>query len=125
NDLLLLQDNCRATVPQADVNACVIHRLPRLLLTLRTNLNTIYAGLRATGFKGEFVAVTYYATNYRDLVATGAVGAVDGVLTAVTQALGGRVAGGFPAFAAAPAPFAGDTCRAGLLIRLTLDRCDI
>jgi lysophospholipase L1-like esterase len=125
NDLLLLLDRCSATVPPAGVNACITRGLPRLLLTLRTNLRTIYAGLRAAGFKGDLVAVTYYSTNYRDLVATGAVGTVDGVLAGVTRAFGGKVADGFGAFAAAAAPFGGDTCKAGLLIHRTLDMCDI
>jgi len=125
NDLLLLQDSCRTTVPPLAVNACIIHGLPGLLDTLRTNLRTIYAGVRAAGFKGDLVAVTYYSTNYRDPIVTGAVGAVDGVLAAVTRAFGGRVADGFGAFAEAAAPFGGDTCKAGLLIRLAVDRCDI
>jgi hypothetical protein len=124
NDSLLLLDNCTATVPPKDVNACVIQGSPRLLDTLRTNLTTIYAGLRAAGFKGDFVAVTYYSVNYRDLVATGAASAVNGVLTDVTRAFGGKVADGFGAFAAAAAPFGGDTCKAGLLIHVTLDMCD-
>lgn len=125
NDLLLLQESCMATAPAKAVDACVIHGLPRLLGTLRTNLRTVYAGLRAAGFKGDFVAVTYYSTNYRDPVVTGAVGAVDSVLAAVTRAFGGKVADGFRRFAVAAAPFGGDTCKAGLLIHRTLDRCDV
>jgi lysophospholipase L1-like esterase len=125
NDLLLLLNSCRATAPPEGVNACITRGLPRLLVTLRTNLRAIYAGLRAGGFKGEFVAVTYYSANYRDLVVTGAVGAVDVVLAGVTRAFGGKVADGFGAFAAAAAPFGGDTCKAGLLIHLTSTRCDI
>jgi hypothetical protein len=125
NDLSLLQDNCRAKVPPRDVNACIIHGLPSLLVTLRNNLTVIYAGLRAAGFKGEFVAVTYYSANYRDFFATGTVAAVDGLLAGVTRAFGGKVADGFGAFAAGAAPFGGDSCKAGLLIQLTVDRCDI
>lgn len=125
NDLLLLLNRCSAAVPPAGVNACITRGLPRLLRTLRTNLGTIYVALRAAGFKGDFVAVTYYSTNYRDLVATGAVGAVDGVLAGVTRAFGGKVADGFGAFAVVAAPFGGDTCKAGLLIHRTSDVCDI
>jgi lysophospholipase L1-like esterase len=125
NDASLLHDRCRATVPPKGVNACVVRGLPRLLLTLRTNLRMVYAGLRAAGFKGQFVAVTYYSTNYRDRVVTGGVGVLNGVLASVTRAFGGKVADGFGAFAAAAAPFGGDTCKAGLLIHRTLDMCDI
>jgi hypothetical protein len=113
NDLLLLAARCGVTMPPTGANACITRGVPRLLLTLRANLRMIYASLRAAGFKGEFVAVTYYSTNYRDRVVTGAVGAVDVVLADVTRAFGGKVTDGFGAFAAAAAPFGGDTCKQG------------
>src|SRR5665647_210944 len=119
NDLFLLQKEC------GNVNACIIHGLPSLLGALQTNLTTIYSGLRAAGLKGDFVAVTYYSTNYVDPVITGAVGAVDGVLAGVTKAFGGKVADGFGAFEVAAAPSGGDTCAAGLLIRLTTTTFDV
>src|SRR5665647_2610974 len=49
NDLLLLQDGCKAKTPPVNFNACIIQGLPSLLVTLRTNVRTIYAGLRAEG----------------------------------------------------------------------------
>jgi lysophospholipase L1-like esterase len=125
NDLLLLQDGCKAKTPPVNVNACIIQGLPSLLVTLRTNVRTIYAGLRAEGYRGDFVAVTYYSTNYADPIVTGAVAAVDVVLAGVTKAFGGKVADGFGTFAKAAAPYGGDTCAAGLLIRLTTTTCDI
>jgi len=125
NDLLLLQDGCKAKKPPVNVNACIIQGLPSLLVTLRTNVRTIYAGLRAEGYRGDFVAVTYYSTNYRDPIVTGAIAAVDVVLAGVTKAFGGKVADGFGTFAKAAAPYGGDTCAAGLLIRLTTTTCDI
>jgi lysophospholipase L1-like esterase len=123
NDLLLLQDAC--VKAGGDVNACIIQGLPSLLVTLRTNLTTIYAELRAQGYSGDFVAVTYYSTNYADPIVTGAIAAVDKVLADVTGAFGGKVANGFYAFAVAAIPYGGDTCAAGLRIRLTLTTCDI
>ena len=126
NDLILLQQRCMATAPSpAGADACIMQGLPKLLDTLRTNLRTVYTGLRASGFKGDLVAVTYYSTNFRDLLVTGAVRAVNGALADVTRAFGGKVADGFGAFDAAAAPFGGDSCKAGLLIRRTLDMCDI
>ena len=122
NDLLLLQDSC---VNASDVNACIIQGLPSLLVTLRAHLTTIYTGLRAHGYHGDFVAVTYYSTNYADPIVTGAIAAVDVVLGGVTKVFGGKVADGFYAFAVAAAPYGGDTCAAGLLIRLTSSTCDI
>lgn len=123
NDLLLLQEAC--VIAGGDVNSCITNGLGPILLTLRTNLTTIYAGLRAQGYRGDFVAVTYYSTNYRDPIVTGAIAAVDVVLAGVTKVFGGKVADGFGTFAKAAAPYGGDTCAAGLLIRLTLSTCDI
>ena len=108
-----------------NVNACIVQGLPSLLATLRTNVRTIYASLRAKGYRGDFVAVTYYSTNYADPIVTGAIAAVDVVLAGVTKAFGGTVADGFGTFAKAAAPYGGDTCAAGLLIRLTTTTCDI
>ena len=125
NDIGLLHDSCSARMPPMAVNACFIQGLPSLLVTLRNNLTAIYAGLRVAGFTGQFVAVTYYSADYRDLLATGTVAAVDGVLADVTRAFGGTVADGFGAFATAAAPFGGDSCKAGLLIQRTVDTCDI
>jgi lysophospholipase L1-like esterase len=123
NDLLLLQDSC--VNAGGDVNSCITNGLGPILLTLRTNLTTIYAGLRAQGYHGDFVAVTYYSTNYRDPIVTGAIAAVDVVLAGVTKVFGGKVADGFGTFAKAAAPYGGDTCAAGLLIRLTSSTCNI
>jgi hypothetical protein len=125
NDLFRLQDACVATVPPANVNGCIIAGLPGLLSTVQNNIITIYASLRAAGFTGDFVAVTYYSTNYADPIITGAVDALDQVLAGVTLSFGGKVADGFGAFEKAAAPFGGNTCNAGLLIHLTPTTCDV
>lgn len=124
NDLFLLQGACERTAPTA-VDPCVLAGLPALLATVRENVSTVYRDLRAAGFHGQFVAVTYYSTDYRDRVVTGSVAALDGVLARVTRAYGGTVADGFTAFARAAAHDGGDTCAAGLLIHLTPTTCDV
>jgi lysophospholipase L1-like esterase len=124
NDLFRLQATCTATAPQ-NVNGCIIARLPGLLYRLGKNLKTIYSGLRAAGYTGPFVAVTYYSTDYRDPIVTSAVAAVDGVLAGVTRAYSGKVADGFGTFNRAAASSGGDTCAAGLLIHLTPGSCDV
>jgi lysophospholipase L1-like esterase len=123
NDLFLLQDTC--VKAGGNVNGCIQAGLPRLLGRLQTNLKTIYGGLRAAGFKGDFVAVTYYSTDYADPVVTGGVAAVNLVLAGVTQSFGGKVADGFGTFAAVAGFFGGNTCKAGLLIHLTPTTCDV
>ena len=122
NDLFVLQQSC---YPAPDPEACLFAGLPALLTTLSTNLTTIYSGLRTAGFTGDFVVVTYYSPNYADPASTGAIGAVDQVLAGVTTAFGGKVADGFGLFEAATAPFGGDACAAGLLIRLPDMTCDL
>jgi lysophospholipase L1-like esterase len=124
NDLFRLQDYCTTSAPQ-NINGCIIVGLPSLLSTLGKNLNTIYSSLRAAGYRGDFVAVTYYSTNYRDPVVTGAVASVDGVLAGVTKAYRGEVADGFGSFYRAAVGSAGDPCAAGLLIRLPSGSCDV
>ena len=122
NDLFILQESCS---PAPDLGACISAGLPALLTTLSANLVTIYSGLRAAGFTGDFVVVTYYSLNYADPGSTGAIGAVDQVLAGVTTAFGGKVADGFSVFQAATAPFGGDACAAGLLIRFPDMSCDV
>ncbi len=122
NDVFVLQKSCAAA---PDPNACALAGLPAVLGTVGANLAAIYTGLRGAGFTGDFVAVTYYSTNYADAFTTGAVGALDQVLAGVTTAFGGKVADGFGAFQAATAAFGGDSCAAGLLIRLPDNTCDV
>jgi lysophospholipase L1-like esterase len=121
NDLFLLIDSCGGS---ANVR-CIEDGLPGLLDTLSTNLTTIYSGLRAVGFHGELVAVTYYSVNYADLVGTGIIAEINATLAKVTQAFGGTVADGFGEFQHAAAAFGGDSCAAGLLIHLTPTTCDV
>ena len=121
NDLFMLEHTCGG----ASNVSCILAGLPALLTTLQADVTTIYTALRAAGFRGEFVAVSCYSTNYADPVVTTAVAAVNQVLANVTQAFGGTVADGFGTFAAATAPYGGDTCGAGLLIHLTTTTCDV
>ncbi len=82
-------------------------------------------GFRAAGFRGHLVALTYYVTDYNDQNAVAALGAINQVVAAVTTAFGGRVANGFAAFQREAMEAGGDSCKAGLLIRLPTGGCDI
>jgi lysophospholipase L1-like esterase len=121
NDLFLLIDSCGGSTNVT----CIEVGLPGLLDTLSSNLTTIYSGLRAAGFHGELVAVTYYSLNYADPVGTGIIAEINTTLAKVTQAFGGTVADGFGEFQQAAAAFGGDSCAAGLLIHLTPTTCDV
>jgi len=119
NDLFVLLRTCGTS------SSCFAAGFPTLLSTLASHLVTIYASLRAAGFTGHLVALTYYLTNYNDPNQLGALGAINSVVANVTTAFGGRVANGFGAFKAEAAEAGGDSCAAGLLIRRPTGGCDI
>jgi lysophospholipase L1-like esterase len=119
NDLFVLLRTCGTS------SSCFAAGFPALLSTLASNLATIYGSLRAAGFGGHLVALTYYLTDYNDQIAAAAIGAINSVVANVTTAFGGRVADGFGAFKAVAAEAGGDSCAAGLLIRLPTGGCNI
>jgi lysophospholipase L1-like esterase len=119
NDLFVLLATCGGP------NRCFAAGFPALLSTLGSNLATIYGSLRAAGFTGHLVALSYYLTDYNDRNAAAAIGAINSVVANVTTAFGGRVADGFVAFKDEAAEAGGDSCAAGLLIRLPTGGCDI
>ena len=98
--------------------------VPGVIAVMQANLNTIFAKLRATGYRGLIVGVTYYALNYND---TSGAQLLNGPMVAATSGHGGFVASGLEAWrAVATAPPAnGDSCVAGLLIRLSATACDV
>jgi len=119
NDLFILLQTC------AGSSSCFAAGFPVMLSRLASNLTAIYGSLRAAGFRGHLVALTYYVTDYNDQNAVAALGAINTVVTAVTTAFGGRVADGFAAFQREAMEAGGDSCKAGLLIRLPTGGCDI
>ncbi|HET9109708.1 MAG TPA: GDSL-type esterase/lipase family protein [Ktedonobacterales bacterium] len=120
NDLLRLQSLCGGNV------TCIQAGLPALLATYSANLDTIYATIRHKAhYHGQIVALTYYSTNYADAVTTGILHTLDETFGQRTRAWGGTVASGFYAFQVATAKYNGDSCAAGLLIRVSATACDI
>ena len=72
------------------------------------------------------VALTYYALNYKDPVQVFVISSLNAVVAGVTQGFGGRVGDGFAAFGAiALSAAGGDSCAAGLLIKLADGTCNI
>lgn len=124
NDIFLLQSACmnQTAVPLV---LCIEGGLGGVLRSLQANLTTIYKQIRATGYRGTIVALTYYVTNYKDPVAVPVISTLNAVISAVTVGFGGRVADGFSAFGAIALSFGGDSCAAGLLIKLADGTCDI
>lgn len=100
-----------------------------VLAVMQDNLNTILANIRATGYTGLIVGVTYYALDYNSPLGTLA---LNQQMIAAAAAHGALIADGFTAWASVAATKGGgDSCKAGLLIRNlpslvpTLGPCDV
>src|SRR6266850_432414 len=107
NDLFRWQKDCAAG---ASVGTCPLG-LFGMLAVMQANLNTILGAIRATGYTGLIVAVTYYALDYHD---TSGTALLDSPLVAAAGANGALVASGLDAWASTAA--GGSSCAAGLLI---------
>jgi lysophospholipase L1-like esterase len=126
NDLAVLAFGCGAFAnpPAPNAAACVAAGLGPLLLKYAANLEAIYSGIRATGYDGPIVAVTGYAPNYADAAQVQAIAAFNFFLTTETAKFGGKIADAFTDFGAASAPFGGNVCQTGLLVKLPNGTCD-
>jgi lysophospholipase L1-like esterase len=93
---------------------------------IATNLGSIFHDLRVVaGYQGPIVALTYYSLSYSDPAAIAGAQFLDFVIAGATTANGGIVADGFGAFLGPSLAFGGDTCAAGLLIKLPDGTCNI
>jgi hypothetical protein len=119
NDLFLVQKKCGGDP------LCIQGALPAALGAYGQNLGATYTLMRAAGFTGKFVALTTYALNYNDPLSVGALTALNQVTAQVTTAFGGVVADGFGTFKFFANKTGGDSCAAGLLIKLPDGTCDI
>ena len=119
NDLGVLLATCNYDL------TCAGNGLPATLAAYAQHLTAIFGGIRAAGYKGPIVAVTTYAANYNDPVEVTGLIALNGVLSQVASAYDVQVADAFTAFLVADVPFNGDSCAAGLLIKLPGGSCDI
>jgi lysophospholipase L1-like esterase len=90
------------------------------LARVGANLGTILAAIREH-YRGDLVVVTYYALNYGD---AGQTERLNAVIAAQARRHDARIASGFAAFEPAAARADGDTCAAGLLVRLPGGGCD-
>jgi lysophospholipase L1-like esterase len=107
---LLLQKGCGTSTD------CFRDGLPGQLATIANNVRTILSALRATGFKGVLMVVTYYSLDYSDPTHTAVIAQLNQAITAHAPANGAVVADVFEAFKAAASTSAGGkTCNAGLL----------
>jgi len=121
NDLFRFQKDCAAVPP---TGTCLLG-LGGMLAVMRTNLNTILADIRATGYSGLIVAVTYYSLNYADPTSVAGAQALNAQMEAAATANGALIASGFDAWLPTATAAGGDSCEAGLLIALPGGGCDV
>lgn len=122
NDLFRFQKDC-AVGP--DFGTCALG-FGGMLATMRANLDTILSNIRATGYDGLIIGVTYYALNYADPTSVGGSLALNAQMEAAAASNGALIADGFTAWeSTAFAQGGGDSCAAGLLIALPAGGCDV
>ena len=112
--------------------ACEAANLPVAMGQVAQNLGAAVGRIRGAGYIGPIVLVNYYAFNYTDVRQTTGFGALAQAIAAVAAASPNvKVADAFKAFAMASTFTNGDTCAAGLRIKLnslnpaTGDTCDV
>jgi lysophospholipase L1-like esterase len=84
----------------------------------------IYRTLRAAGYSGPIVALTYYTSDYDDPADVAITRDLDKVISQATVAAGGSVADGYGVFERASSAHGGLPCAARLIIRLPNGTCD-
>ncbi len=111
NDLILLEEQCNGDP------TCIENGAPQVFAAAEAHMQTILAGLRATGYTGTIEVVNYYSIDYSDQFETALTAGLNQAITAPASLYGAVVADVFSAFqAAASNPLAmGNTCVAGLL----------
>ncbi len=122
NDLALLGQRCNR---EPDPAGCFRRESPAMQAVLESNLRTIFARIRDEGgYQGPLVMVNIRVFDYRNATPVERAMAANRAIASATSAAGERLADIFAAFRLAAEDFNGDTCAAGLLIRLTATTCD-
>ncbi|HWC82682.1 MAG TPA: GDSL-type esterase/lipase family protein [Pseudonocardiaceae bacterium] len=118
NDMFVCQQTTADTCTGSDFQAA--------LNQVSANLATIYTALRGAGhYRGALMLVSYYSLDYADPAQNQSSQALNAALTAPTHRYGGVVADGYDAFRLVAARAGGDTCAAGLLVKLPDGTCNI
>ncbi len=119
NDLAVLQQNCNFDL------TCELNGLPAVFATYSQNMLTIFSNIRVQAkYDGPIVLLTYYAFNYTDPVLVPVFMELNGIASGIATSFGAKIADGFTAFQIATIPFGGDSCKAGLLVKLSNGTCD-
>jgi lysophospholipase L1-like esterase len=105
---------------------CAGSDLGPTLAGVTSNLDTILGALRHQArYQHTLVVVLYYANFYADPASVAPMHALDAVIAGSAVRYGARLADGFAAFRAAAAKYGGNTCAAGLRVKLASGGCDL
>ncbi|HET7013507.1 MAG TPA: SGNH/GDSL hydrolase family protein [Streptosporangiaceae bacterium] len=118
NDLFLCEDK--------NADHCAGSDFGTTLATINKNLDEILGAVRGQGgYRGTLVVMNYYALTYGTSQASVGIASLNTTLARAAAKYGGRVADAFGAFKTASAGVGGDTCKAGLRIKLPSGDCDL
>jgi lysophospholipase L1-like esterase len=118
NDLFLCQDQ--------NADHCAGSDFRTTLASVAANLDKILGSVRGQGgYRGTLVVMNYYALAYGPSLASVGIQSLNTTLARSAAKYGGRVANAYAAFKSASASAGGDTCKAGLRIKLPSGGCDL
>ena len=96
------------------------------LAEVTSNLNIILGALRNQArYQDRLVVLSYYAEKYDDPASVTPIEALNAAIAGPAARYGALLADGFAAFRAAAAQAGGDTCAAGLRVKLASGGCDL
>jgi len=101
--------------------------LEALATQIETHLTTIYQDLRGTGYTGPIVTLDYYSTDYASATGDQGTEFLNSVINKPSTSVSPPVitANGYAAFEAPSAAYGGNTCAAGLLVKLPNGTCNV
>ena len=118
NDLFLCEDK--------NADHCTGSDFGTTLAAITANLDKILGSLRGQGgYHGTLVVMNYYALTYGVSATSVGTENLNATLAEAAARYGGRVADAFASFKTASASAGGDTCQAGLRIKLPSGGCDL
>jgi len=111
---------------QTTADDCAGADFSRELAKVKENLRVILSALRNQAhYRRALVVLTYYALNYSNSASATQTRELDAALTEPAARYDARIADGYAAFRAASVRSGGDTCAAGLRIKLPTVGCDL
>jgi lysophospholipase L1-like esterase len=118
NDLFLCQETKK--------DACLSPAEQQAVFTnVASNVSRILRAIRKSGYRGQIVLVNYYSLDYANAFIDNAVRGLNRANDAAARRYGAAIADGWGEFLDQARKYAGNTCNAGLITRLTSGHCGV